>query len=91
MNHPHLKNEVRIAITHCGVCGSDIQTIDDVYAVFKFPLMPGHEVVWVSVWVWAGRHDPAANANGAKREKCSCAWRCKITAPGLLMAAFQRR
>ncbi len=43
---PHLKNnEVRIAITHCGLCGSDVQAIDDVYAVFDFPFMPGHEVV----------------------------------------------
>lgn len=41
-----LKNdEVRINITHCGVCGSDIQAIDDVYSVFNFPFMPGHEVV----------------------------------------------
>jgi len=36
---------VRIAITHCGLCGSDIQVIDDVYAEFNFPMMPGHEVV----------------------------------------------
>jgi len=42
---PLKKNEVRINITHCGVCGSDIQAIDDVYSVFDFPFMPGHEVV----------------------------------------------
>jgi len=36
---------VRIAITHCGLCGSDIQAIDAVYVVFNFPFMPGHEVV----------------------------------------------
>jgi alcohol/geraniol dehydrogenase (NADP+) len=42
---PLKKNEVRIAITHCGLCGSDIQAIDDVYSVFKFPFMPGHEIV----------------------------------------------
>ncbi len=39
------KNEVRVEITHCGVCGSDIQAIDDVYSVFDFPFVPGHEVV----------------------------------------------
>lgn len=38
-------NEVRIAISHCGLCGSDIQAIDDVYSVFDFPFVPGHEVV----------------------------------------------
>jgi len=43
---PSLKdNEVRIEISHCGLCGSDIQAIDDVYAVFDFPFVPGHEVV----------------------------------------------
>ncbi len=42
---PLKKNEVRIDITHCGLCGSDIQAIDDVYSVFNFPFVPGHEVV----------------------------------------------
>ena len=42
---PLKKNEVRIAITHCGLCGTDVQAIDDVYSVFKFPFMPGHEIV----------------------------------------------
>jgi len=39
------KNEVRIAITHCGLCGSDIQGIDDVYKIVEYPFVPGHEVV----------------------------------------------
>lgn len=38
-------DEVRIDITHCGICGSDIQAIDDVYSAFDFPFVPGHEVV----------------------------------------------
>lgn len=45
---PPLKiNEVRIDITHCGVCGSDLQAVDDVYSAFDFPFMPGHEVVGI--------------------------------------------
>jgi len=39
------KNEVRITITHCGLCGSDIQGIDDVYKIVEYPFVPGHEVV----------------------------------------------
>jgi uncharacterized zinc-type alcohol dehydrogenase-like protein len=39
------KNEVRITITHCGICGSDIQAIDNVYSVLTYPFVPGHEVV----------------------------------------------
>lgn len=42
---PLKKNEVRISITQCGVCGSDIQGIDDVYEIVEYPFVPGHEVV----------------------------------------------
>ncbi len=43
---PELANdEVRVNITHCGICGSDIQAIDNVYSVLDFPFVPGHEVV----------------------------------------------
>lgn len=42
---PLRKNELRIDISHCGVCGSDIHAIDDDYAAFNFPFTAGHEVV----------------------------------------------
>jgi uncharacterized zinc-type alcohol dehydrogenase-like protein len=37
--------DVRISITHCGVCHSDISAIDDYYGITKYPFVPGHEVV----------------------------------------------
>jgi uncharacterized zinc-type alcohol dehydrogenase-like protein len=37
--------EVRIAVTHCGLCFTDVHAVDDDFGVFDFPLMPGHEVV----------------------------------------------
>jgi uncharacterized zinc-type alcohol dehydrogenase-like protein len=37
--------EVRIAISHCGLCFTDIQAIDDFYHITKFPFVPGHEIV----------------------------------------------
>ncbi len=37
--------EVRVAVTHCGLCFTDIHAIDDHFGVFSFPLVPGHEVV----------------------------------------------
>ncbi len=43
--HPLKMNEVRIAITHCGLCGTDIQGIDNVFGIVKYPFVPGHEVV----------------------------------------------
>ena len=42
---PLNNNELRVNVSHCGICGSDIQAIDDAYSVFGFPLVPGHEVV----------------------------------------------
>ena len=43
---PELKeNEVRIAITHCGLCATDIQAIDDFYDITDYPFVPGHEIV----------------------------------------------
>ena len=45
---PVLKaDEVRVAVTHCGICGSDLQAVDDTYQVFDFPFVPGHEVVGI--------------------------------------------
>lgn len=37
--------EVRIGITHCGICATDIQAIDDYYSITDYPFVPGHEIV----------------------------------------------
>ena len=43
---PKLKKyEVRVSVTHCGICFSDIHAIDDFYGITPFPFVPGHEVV----------------------------------------------
>ena len=43
---PKLKNhEVRVSITHCGLCYSDIYAIDDHFGITAFPFVPGHEIV----------------------------------------------
>ena len=38
-------HDVRVGITHCGVCHTDIQAIDDYYGITTFPFVPGHEIV----------------------------------------------
>jgi uncharacterized zinc-type alcohol dehydrogenase-like protein len=40
-------NDVRVAITHCGVCYTDIQGIDNKYGISTFPFVPGHEIVGI--------------------------------------------
>ena len=43
---PELKeHDVRVSVTHCGVCHTDIHAIDDYYGITTFPFVPGHEIV----------------------------------------------
>jgi alcohol/geraniol dehydrogenase (NADP+) len=37
--------EIEIAITHCGICHSDIHLIDNDWKNSVYPLVPGHEIV----------------------------------------------
>ena len=39
---PH---DVEIAITHCGICHSDLHLIDNDWQTSQYPLIPGHEIV----------------------------------------------
>jgi uncharacterized zinc-type alcohol dehydrogenase-like protein len=36
---------VEIAVSHCGICHSDLSMIDNEWGMSAFPLVPGHEVV----------------------------------------------
>jgi uncharacterized zinc-type alcohol dehydrogenase-like protein len=37
--------DVRVAVSHCGLCFTDIHAIDDFYGITAFPFVPGHEIV----------------------------------------------
>jgi len=39
--------DVELAVTHCGLCHSDIHLIDNDWQVSNYPLIPGHEVIGV--------------------------------------------
>jgi uncharacterized zinc-type alcohol dehydrogenase-like protein len=39
------EHDVRISVTHCGVCHTDIHAIDNYYGITTFPFVPGHEIV----------------------------------------------
>ena len=34
-------DDVRVSVTHCGVCHTDIQAIDDYYGITTLPFEPG--------------------------------------------------
>jgi uncharacterized zinc-type alcohol dehydrogenase-like protein len=46
--------EVEIKVSHCGVCRSDINLINNDWGISKYPLIPGHEIVGTIVAV--GEH-----------------------------------
>lgn len=37
--------DIEVAITHCGLCHSDIHLIDDDWGMSQYPLIPGHEII----------------------------------------------
>ena len=39
------EHDVRVSVTHCGVCHTDIQGIVDYFGITTFPFVPGHEIV----------------------------------------------
>jgi D-arabinose 1-dehydrogenase-like Zn-dependent alcohol dehydrogenase len=74
---PH---EVEIAITHCGICHSDLHLIANDWGISQYPFIPGHEIIGTvaasaarscarlksaSASASAGNPTPAANASGA--------------------------
>ena len=38
-------HDVRVSVTHCGLCQSDIHAIDNYYGITTYPFVPGHEIV----------------------------------------------
>ncbi|KAJ3533974.1 hypothetical protein NM688_g7203 [Phlebia brevispora] len=44
-------DDVEIAITHCGVCGSDLHTLKQGWGESKLPLIVGHEIIGHAVRV----------------------------------------
>jgi uncharacterized zinc-type alcohol dehydrogenase-like protein len=38
-------DDIDIAVTHCGICHSDLSMIDNDWGITKYPVVPGHEIV----------------------------------------------
>ncbi|DAZ94521.1 TPA: hypothetical protein N0F65_001537 [Lagenidium giganteum] len=43
--HPLRAEDVEIKISHCGICGSDIHTLDSGWGPTAYPCVVGHEIV----------------------------------------------
>jgi len=70
--------EIEIAISHCGICHSDIHLIDNDWQVSSYPFIPGHEIVGEVTTV--GRHVSAIKVGqrvgvGWQADSChTCEW-----------------
>jgi uncharacterized zinc-type alcohol dehydrogenase-like protein len=42
---PLADGEVELAVTHCGICHTDVHLIDNDFGLSNYPLVPGHEVI----------------------------------------------
>jgi uncharacterized zinc-type alcohol dehydrogenase-like protein len=47
-------NDVRIAITHSGICHSDIHTVRGEWGERPYPVVPGHEILGTVLEVGSG-------------------------------------
>ncbi|KAI5120603.1 hypothetical protein M0805_008079 [Coniferiporia weirii] len=45
------ETDVEIAITHCGVCGTDVHTLSSGWGAVQLPMVVGHEIVGTAVRV----------------------------------------
>jgi uncharacterized zinc-type alcohol dehydrogenase-like protein len=64
-------DEVEIAVTHCGVCHSDIAMIDNDFGMSAYPLVPGHEVVGTVAAL-----GPLAGAELKVGDRVGLGWQC---------------
>jgi alcohol dehydrogenase (NADP+) len=47
-------DDIEIKISHCGICHSDIHTLDSGWGATSYPVIVGHEIVGTVVAVGAG-------------------------------------
>jgi uncharacterized zinc-type alcohol dehydrogenase-like protein len=65
---PLADDEVEIAISHCGICHSDVHLVDGEWGDW-FPLVPGHEIVGTAV---TGRAFAPGERVGVGWQRSSC-------------------
>lgn len=62
--------EVRIQVTHCGICHSDVHLVDNDWQLNNFPVVPGHEIVGLVT-------DLGSNVKHLKiGERVGIGWQC---------------
>jgi uncharacterized zinc-type alcohol dehydrogenase-like protein len=83
-------NEVEVAVTHCGICHTDVHLIDNDWGISSFPLVPGHEIVGTVTALGKSAHDLKIGQRvgiGWQAGSCmKCEW-CKAGEENLCLSA----
>lgn len=70
---PFEETDVDIAITHCGICGSDLHTLRSGWGPTKYPVCVGHEIAGVAVRVGSAiTHIKVGDRVGVGAQSDSC-------------------
>lgn len=69
-------DEVRLDVTHCGICYSDVDAVDDTHGGSQYPLVPGHEIVGIVSAVGANVAHLAAGQRVGVGPICSSCHHC---------------
>mmetsp|Transcript_36050 Transcript_36050/g.90461 ORF Transcript_36050/g.90461 Transcript_36050/m.90461 type:complete len:351 (+) Transcript_36050:71-1123(+) len=72
------EDDVEIAITHCGVCASDVHQVDCSWAKASiFPMIPGHEIVGVVQAVGSKVDTLEVGSRVGVGPQCLCCFSCE--------------
>ncbi|KZS88986.1 GroES-like protein [Sistotremastrum niveocremeum HHB9708] len=74
---PFTEDDVEIAITHCGVCGSDVHTITGGWGPPELPLIVGHEIVGKVTRVGANVKDVKVGQRAGVGAQCFSCLKCR--------------
>lgn len=67
------EEEVELAVTHCGICHTDLHLIDNDLGLSTYPLVPGHEIVGMVTRIGSAvRHLAPGQRVGVGWQRGSC-------------------
>jgi alcohol/geraniol dehydrogenase (NADP+) len=76
-------NEVEIAITHCGVCYSDLHLISNDWGISQYPFIPGHEIIGTVAALGAEVHGLEEGLRVGLGWQSNCCGRCEWCMKGM--------
>ncbi|SPM26829.1 alcohol dehydrogenase catalytic domain-containing protein [Mycobacterium terramassiliense] len=82
---PPGRDEVRIAVTACGVCGTDRAFVNDGFPNMSWPLTPGHEIAGTIAELGDGVDDFAVGDRVAVGWFGGCCYHCDPCRKGLFI------